>query len=258
MTDAEIKTEIRDYGFPTCLEDTDIDGAIRWVIRQIRDRYPVMAVGYFNLVACQQIYDLFNTVPDVATSQGVFPGGLRVYELLMPGGGFGASSDAVFGIAPYLQSGGGFLAPFSFGRFSFNTPGDWFIWDADWAAIAHRFNPGAFEQLTDLDGSPLRVLSVPNSACPAFLRFTRNRTEAEIRRENESAFLTLVEARCSDTVSNKFYLGAGVSFGELIRDDGRTAAHYEKEAQRKYLEGWEQFEALRNDQISPAQRSHGP
>lgn len=257
--DDVIIEEIRGLGLPSCLLDTDILTAVRWVIREIRDLYPVMAVGYFTLVACQRIYDLFNPVRDDATSQGLFPGGQRVFEVLLAGDSLGGGTD-VFGIAPYLQGTGGFF-PMLGGpsRYSFNTPGDWVIWDQDWAALAHRFNPGRFEQLTDLDGAPLRIFSnISDASCPAFLRFTRPRSDAEIRAENQSAFLTLVEARCCDTVANKFYLAAGVTFGEVLRDDGRTASHFELEAKRKYEQGWARFDALRNEQVAAVERSHGP
>ena len=259
MLNAEIIARIRRLGYPTCLQDDDIEGAIEWVLLELKEVYPVMIFGFFNLVACQQVYDLFNPVPDVATSQGVFPGGQRVYEVLVPSSSLTGDQN-IFGIAPYLQGG---LLVFpglpNFGAdYSFNTPGDWIIWDADWAAVAHRFTPNAFEQTSDLDGAPVRVFPVPQDACAAFIRYTRFRTEQELRQENESAFFTLVEARSCDTLANKFYLGAGISFGDLLRDDGRTAAHFEKEAQRKYAEGWSKFDSLRNEQISPVQRSHGP
>jgi len=257
MTNQEIIEEIREFGYPTCLLDSEIEAAIRWVVRQIKFDYPVMAYGYFPLVAGQRIYDLFNPVLFTETSQGLFPEGLRVYEVLLPGDDFG-TDGGVFGVAPGLQGWPWGGLPGFPGNWSFNTPGDWLIWDADLAAAFHRFRPSNFEQVTDLNAAPLRLFECPDASCPAFIRFTRWRTEAEIRKEDDSWFWTLVEARCCDTLANRFYLGAGVSFGELIRDDGRTAAHYEKEAQRKLAEGWAIYEAHKNEAISPAQRSHGP
>lgn len=256
MTNEEIIEEIRAYGLPDCLTDAEILGAIRWVVRRIKFDYPVIAYGYFDLVAGQRIYDLFNPVRHDLTSQGLFPEGLRVYEVLLPGGDFAAGN--VFGLAPYFQ-GPGLAGPFGFpDSWSWNTPGDWVIWDQNWAAAFHRFNPSEFEQVTDLDRAPVRLFQCPDTSCPAFIRFSRYRTEAEIRREDDSWFLTLVEARCLEVLGNTFYLGAGVSFGETFRDDGRTAAHYAKLAREKFTEGWEIYQAHKNEAIAAVQRSHGP
>lgn len=257
MTNETIIQEVRDYGLPDCLTDVQILSAIRWVVRRIKFDYPVIAYGYFNLVAGQRIYDLFNPVRHDATSQGLFPEGLRVYEVLLPGDG-ALGSGNVFGLAPYFQGsglGGPWLWP---DAASFNTPGDWVIWDADWAAALGRFRPSNFEQVTDLNGAPVRLFTCADAACPAFLRFSRWRTETEIRKEDDSWFLTLVEARCLETLGNTFYLGAGVSFGETLRDDGSTARHYAKLAREKYAEGWEVYQAHRNEALSPVQRSSGP
>lgn len=257
MTNKEIIQEVREYGLPDCLTDTEILSAIRWVVRRIKFDYPVIAYGYFTLVADQRIYDLFNPVPFAATSQGLFPEGLRVYEVLLPGSG--ALGDGnVFGVAPFLQ-GTGLDGSFGFpSAWSFNTPGDWVIWDQDWAAALSRFNPSHFEQVTDLNGAPLRLFTCPDASCPAFIRFSRWRTEAEIRKEDDSWFLTLVEARCLESLGNTFYLGAGVSFGETLRDDGSTARHFAKLAREKYAEGWAIYEAHKNEALSPVQRSSGP
>lgn len=255
MTDQEIRDEVRSLGYPADLEDAEIDAAVRHVLRDIKFEYPVMVLGVFNLVACQQDYDLFNPVPFPETSQGVFPGGLRAYELLRTGVSDVSGLD-VFGIAPWFQ--GTFPWPGTLRGNSFYTPGDWTIWDSDWAAWMGRFVPQEFEQLSDLSGAPIRIYPVPSDSCAAILRFTKARTEAEIRDEDESWFLKLVEAQSARIIANKLSLCAGISFAEAIRDEGKTAAYWEREAGRLREEGWSMFNARRRDQISPAQRSHGP
>lgn len=254
MTNGQIIDEVRGLGYPSNLLDSEIEAAVRYVLRDIKYEYPVMVVGFFNLVACQQVYDLFNPVVNTATSQGVFQGGIRAYELVWSNDLSGDNVN-VFGLAPVLQGGSivGFPA-----KYSFFTPGDWVLWDLDWAALAHRFSPGEFEHVNDLIGSPIRIYPVPQGACRAFLRFTKYRTEQEIRDEDESWFLKLVEAQCCRTLAQKFSLCAGISFAEAIRDDGKKLAFWSNQARERREEGWKLFYAHRRDQISPVQRSGGP
>ena len=208
MTNQEIIASIRLSGFPDNLLDAEIEEAIRFVLREIKFEYPAVVLGTFTTVACQQVYDLFNPVPFVATSQGVFPAGLRALELLSPGSG-GSFDTYVFSIIPLIQGGS-----YSFGlglQGSFHTPGDWVLWDSAIAAWAHRFAPGLFEHVSDLPGAAIKVYPVPQTACQALLRFTRPRTEAEIRGEDEAWFLRLVEARCCRTLAGKLSLCAGMT-----------------------------------------------
>jgi hypothetical protein len=255
MTNEQIIEAIREGGYPDNLLDSEIVGAVKYVLRDLKFEYPVMLGGFFDLVPCQQVYDLFNTVPDAATSQGVFPGGLRAYELVWTNN-LSGDNLSVFGLAPILQGGAPILGLPS--TWSFYTPGDWVLWDQDWAALIHRFSPGEFEHLDNRPGSPIRVFPVPQGACRAFVRFTKPRTEAELRDEDESWFLKLVEARCCRVLARTFSLCAGITFAEALRDDGKLLRHWEQEAKDLEEQGWELFNARRHEGVWPAQRSHGP
>lgn len=237
MTNEEILQSIRGSGYPDDLTDAEISEAIGSALLRVKYQYPLMVAGLFNLVEDQQVYDLFNPVRHEATQQGLFPAGLWVYEVLIEGSGQ-LSLQNVFGVAPWLQ--GGALWTGLTHSFSFNTPGDWVIWDLNWAAFAHRFSEVTFEHTESRYGSPIRLLSVPQCAEGlALVRFTRFRTVTELQQEDEDWFFSFVEMYCCRTVANKFSLSAGTKVGE-IADTGATVRYWrdlarETEAEAKAL-----------------------
>lgn len=257
MTNAQIVEELRESGYPSNLTDGEIETAIHYVIRELGKKHPLMVLGAFNLVACQQDYDLFNPVPYPATSQGVFPHGLRVYDLVVTGAG-GEGDVSEFGLAPWLQSGGGgpWLGITSY--YSFYTPGDWVIWNSDWAALRGQFAAGEFEHVNDQPGSPIRVYPVPDSGCVALVQFTRTRTIDQIRNEDHSWFIKLVEGRACRILANKISFCAGVSFGEVVKNDGKTLRYWDDKAKEFWSEGWALYDRNRHEQIASVQRSDGP
>jgi hypothetical protein len=256
MNDAEIIAELRESGYPSNLTDAEIETAIEYVIRELGKRHPLMLLGAFPLIACQQDYDLFNPVEYLPTSQGLFPGGLRAYELVIAGDGGDGDPD-VFGLAPRLQSGGGpWLGITSY--YSFFTPGDWVIWDQDWSALSGRFAAGEFEHVNDAPGSPIRIYPVPQGGCSVILQFTRARTLDQIRNEDHSWFIKLVEGRVAHVLANKISFCAGVSFGEVVKNDGSTLRYWRDQAKDLWAQGWAIFERNRHEQIASVQRSDGP
>ena len=254
MTNEQIIAELRSTGLPSDLTDAQIEAAITWVLRRIKNEYPLMVVGLFTSVVKQQVYDLFNPVRDETTQQGVFPGGLRVYEITWSANNSGTTLD-VFGLAPLLQ--GFSLLPGTIYRNTFYTPGDWVIWDLNWSAFMRRFAPNEFDNLTNALGSPIRIYPVPTCASPILAKFTFSRTLDQIMNEDEDWFFALVESRCYLGLANIFSLSAGTKVGE-IADNGKTVAYWQDMSREKWNDGWAWFERRRLDIIHPATRSHGP
>lgn len=236
MTDEQIRAAIRNLGYSADLTDAEINEGIASTLRRVKFEYPLMVAGLFTTVADQQVYDLFNPVRHATTQQGLFPEGLWVYEVL--GGAAGLGLDlSVFGIAPWFQ--GVALAPGLTYPYSFNTPGDWMIWDLNWSAYAHRFSTVSFEHTESRYGAPIRLSPVPQCAELALVRFTRFRTVAELQQEDEDWFFHYVEGSCCRTLANKFSLSAGTKVGE-IADTGGTVKYWrdlakETEAEAKAL-----------------------
>src|SRR5690242_13770811 len=124
MTDNEILASIRLKGFPSApdLADTEIEEAIATVKRDLQYKYCLNTYGTFLTKVNQQVYDLFNSVSDPTTSQGVFPNGLAVIELVWSPVA-GEDDLSLFGIAPFLV--GQSILPGDISVYSFNTPSDW-------------------------------------------------------------------------------------------------------------------------------------
>lgn len=253
MTDTEVKAKVRLKGFPASasLLDTEIQEAIEDTRRQIKSIYRMLTYGTFTLIAYQQVYDLFSSVPDAATSKGVFPAGIRVIDLIWNPVDAGGSLS-VFGIAPFLQ--GMTLMPGEITTNSFTTPSDWTIWDSNWAEFVRRFGMQPFENVENRPGSPIRVYPRPTSECTAFLRYERYRTNDEMMTEDEDWYLDLIESHCAQTVSNKLKAVAGTKIGAMAHD-GKSALYWEKYAEKKEREGLEKFDAHKYENINPAQRS---
>lgn len=242
MNDLEILDSIRNSGFPESpdLTDQEILNAIASVQMDLRYDYQQISFGLFTLNPNQQVYDLFSTTADVATSKGVFPGGVAVLELIWGAGTCGQDSIDVFGMAPWLQM--GTLLPGGVSLFNFNTPSDWAIWDANWTAFTQRFGSQFFEHTTNAPGSPIRIFPLPTTTQTAWVRYKKYRalTEFQSTREDESSFITLVEANCCRVVARKLRMTAGTTIGSL-KDDGKSALYWDTEANRKQREGQEYF-----------------
>lgn len=255
MTNEEIIETIRDSGYPDDLTDTEINKAIERALRDLKSEYPLIVGGSFTTVQDQRVYDLFNLVFDEPTRQGVFPGGLRVHDLVY--GNFGCDSGSganIFGLAPFFQSFA--IFPVSGFRGSFFTPGDWTLWDLDWAALQNRFSPMDWEHTESRYGSPIRLLShFPAAGTVVLVQFSKPRTLETLQEEDPSWFLLFVEAQCCTTLANKFSCAAGVEF-QGVKDTGITRAHWMTEARRKNDEAWRMFEKRKIDGIRSERRWH--
>jgi len=254
MTNEEIQESIRLKGYPDDLADAEIIEAINHALRELKYEYPLIVYGTFHTVQNQFIYDLFNPVEDVATQQGVFPGGLRAFDLVWNSQGSGQSLD-IFGTAPLLQ--GLSIIPNSYTRNSFYTPSDWSIWDMNWSAFMHRFNPMDWEHIESRPGSPIRLYGGTTLDCglPVYVRYSVARRLEDLQNEDPSWFLMMVEAQCCFTLANKFSCAAGVEF-QGVKDSGILRAHWATEARRKLEEGWKTFEKRKIDGIRAERRWH--
>lgn len=241
MTEADILAEVRDSGFPCApdLSDTEVYQAIAKVKRDLRDAYPLSTFGTFTLYPDQQVYDLFNSVQDLSISQGVFPDGRTVLELVWNPGEIDAS-QSIFGLAPFLQ--GLTIMPGEVTVYSFSTPSDWWIWDRNWGSWVQRFGPQTFEQVENRPGAPIRIYPVPKCEQTAVARYQKFRDPETFltTAESESAFATLVKANCAYVVHRKLNAVAGVTIGTL-KQDGKSALYWKAEGDRLYKEGWEIF-----------------
>lgn len=255
MTNEEIETALREGGFPDDLTTDEVSGAIRYVEQNLKFDYPLIVMGTFVTVACQQIYDLFNPTFDETTQQGALRGGLRAYEMV-GGGSLSLSPSDPFGIAPLLQA--DLLYPWSPVNSSFYTPGDWVIWDSDWAAFTARCSTVHFEHVDNRPSSKVRIMPVPTCAERVLVVYTVPRTKEQIRGEDEDWFLKFVEARCAQTLARKYALCAGIQIGGVIRDEGKTAAFWEKEAKRAFETAMAAYERRKHEGLHPAMRSHLP
>jgi hypothetical protein len=253
MDDTAIIGAIRLKGYPSApsLDDTEITEAVQEILRQLKPKYPVETYGLFTAVAGQQVYDLYNAVLDAATQQGVFPGGLRTIEIVWSPSGL-SSNDSVFGIAPFLQ--GMTLMPGGLSVYTFATPTDWWIWDANWSSFVNRFGSQPFEHVNNLPGAPVRIFPVPGGGEPVFVRFTRARTEAELRADDDSWFLTLVQSECAYTIHRKLNAVAGTKIGTLSQD-GKSALYWKTEGDRLAMKGWKEFETRQYTTGSAVMRS---
>jgi len=253
MDNIMIIAAIRNKGYPASpsLLDAEITEAINEVLRQLASRYPVETYGYFTAVGGQQVYDLFNAVLDASTQQGVFAGGLRTVEVVWSPSGL-SSNDSVFGIAPFLQ--GMTVVPGGFSVYTFATPNDWWMWDANWSSFVNRFGAKPFDQVTNLPGSPIRVFPVPSGGETVYVKYVRPRTETELRADDDDWFLVLVQAECAFTLARKLFSVAGTRIGQLAQD-GKSALYWKTEGDRLTKRGWETFEARRYTTGSAVQRS---
>lgn len=253
MTDTEVKAKIRLKGYPasSSLSDNEIQEAIDSARREIKSMYKMQTYGTFTLHPNQQVYDLFNSIAIPTTSQGAFPTGIRVMDLIWNPVDV-SGSLSVFGIAPFLQ--GITLLPGEITTYSFSTPSDWWIWDSNWAEFVRRFGSRQFEHVENRPGSPIRVYPVPGSEQTAFIRYERYRTDSEMQTEDEDWYLDLIESGCAYTVSNKLKPVAGTKIGSMAHD-GKSALYWEKYGDRKHEQGMAKFEAHRYDNACAAQRS---
>lgn len=230
LTNADIRNKLRGQGFPdsTDLPDASYDEAIGEAERRVQWDYPLETYGLFQTVAQQQVYDLFNPVLDNNTQQGVFANGLRALEMVASPGSDDASTD-LFGITPFLQ--GMNIIPGEITSFSFNTPTDFWIWDANWAQFVKRFSFQGFEHVESRPGSPVRIFPVPHSCYRVFTRYTRARTLTEVRDENEQAFFLFCKAEVAKMAARKYRAAAGITVGPY-KDDGKTALYWGQEADK--------------------------
>jgi len=253
MDDTSIIAAIRKKGYPSApsLADDEITEAIQEILRQLKPQYPLETYGLFTAVGGQQVYDLFNSVLDASTQQGVFPGGLRAIEIVWSPGGL-ASTQSVFGIAPFLQ--GMTMLPGGLSVYTFATPNDWWMWDANWASFVNRFGAQPFEHVNNLPGSPVRLFPVPGGSEKVFVRYQAARTEAQLRADDEDWFLTLVQSECAYTIHRKLNAVAGTRIGTLAQD-GKSALYWKTEGDRLAKKGWENFERRHYTTGSAVERS---
>lgn len=254
MSNEEITDSIRLSGYPDDLADNEIGEAIKHTLRELRAEYPLILYGSFLTVQDQFIYDLFNPVLDVATQQGVFPGGMRAHELVWSGTNLESTSN-IFGLAPWLQNFS--ILPGGYMQNSFYTPSDWVIWDQNWAALKERFSPMDWEHTESRYGSPIRLFSGPciNSGTHVLIQFSKARTLDDLQNEDPSWFLMMVEAQCCFTLANKFSCAAGVEF-QGVKDTGILRAHWETQARRKNEEALRTFEKRKIEGLSSGRRWH--
>ncbi len=254
MTTAEVKAALRGSGFPDDLTDAEIEEAERWVLRRLKLDYPQVLYGLFETRKDQQIYDLFNPVENQATQQGLFPGGLRVHELIWNSCNVGTTLD-VFGIAPLIQ--GLAFTPGTSYRSSFYTPGDWVIWDLNWGAFLKRFSPMDFEHVDSRLGAPVRLWPKPQDVQKVVTKFSRPRTEAQLRSENEDMFFTYVESRAAHCLAKLYSFCAGTVIGP-VQDLGKTLKFWHDYAKERQMEAVEILEKHRRENLYPALRSPLP
>lgn len=253
MTNEEIINSMRQLGYPDDLLDSEIEESIAWAIRRANTKYPMMVLGTFTTVACQQVYDLFNPVYFPDTRQGLFPGGLWVYELFGATQGSGGDLD-VFGIAPLIQ--GLSIVPGTISRMNLYTPGDWVLWDLNWSAFMHRFAELQFDQLEGRYGAPVRIYPVPTTEQQVLIRFTMPRTVDNLTPQDDDWFFHLVEANACQLLANKFSLSAGTKVGD-VADTGKTAEYWRKLAKDNQDEAGIILEERARISVHPATRSHG-
>jgi hypothetical protein len=197
------------------------------------------------------VYDLFSSTLDVATQQGVLAGGLRAIEITWSPGGY-TDGDSVFGIAPFLQ--GMTFVPGGVSVYTFATPNDWWIWDANWASFVNRFGSQPFEHTNNDAGSPVRIMPTPSGGEKVFIRYQKGREEAALRVLNASAFLTLVQSECGFVLHRKLNSVAGTRIGTLAQD-GKSALYWKTEADRLAKKAWADFGSRQYTTGSAVQRS---
>ncbi len=255
MTNAEILASIRTRGYPADpdLADSEVTEAITGVQRDLMYEYPLQTTGMFTVNANQAVYDLFNPVQNLALSQGVFPGGLSLLELIWSPAGT-TQGLSVFGIAPFLQ--GMTILPGEISVYSFNTPSDWWQWDANWDSFVNRFGAQPFKHLQNIPGSPIQVYPSPTDTQLAYARYKKYRDPLSFQTsaEDESSFLMLVEAQVCFTLSRKLKMVAGAQLGRVKASD-KPALYYQMEGERKYNEGWSAFRRHYYEIGSAVQRS---
>jgi hypothetical protein len=253
MTDLEIVAAIRNKGYPSSpsLADAEISEGVAEVLRQLKSRYPLETYGLFTAVGGQQVYDLFSATPDTTVQKGIFPGGLRAIEIVWSPSGL-SSNDSVFGIAPFLQ--GMTVVPGGFSVYTFSTPNDWWMWDANWSSFVNRFGAQPFEHVNNLPGSPVRLFPVPAGGENVFVRFQQARSETELRADDDDWFMTLVASECAFTLARKLNAVAGTKIGTLSQD-GKSALYWKTEGDRLAKRGWETFSSLHYTTGSAVQRS---
>jgi len=241
MTNDNILDAVRGRGYPADpdLTDDEIIESINGVQRDLMYHYPIQKSGMFTIYANQSVYDLFNPVQNLSVSQGVFPGGVSVLELIWSPAGT-TQGLSVFGIAPFLQ--GLTILPGEISVYSFNTPSDWWQWDANWDSFVNRFGAQPFQHVQNIPGSPIRVYPAPTDTQMAFARYKayRDPTTFQTSAEDESSFLMLVEAHCCWTVARKLKMVAGARLGRLTASE-KPALYWQMEGDRMYALGMKTF-----------------
>lgn len=241
MTNSDIITAIQSRGYPADPDLTvvEITEAITGVQRDLQYAYPLSTYGTFSVNANQAIYDLFNPVQNLAVSQGVFPGGLSLIELVWSPAGT-TQGLSVFGIAPFLQ--GMTILPGEVSVYSFQTPSDWFQWDSNWDTFVTRFGAQPFRHLNSQPGSPVMLFPAPTDTQLAWARYKKYRDPLTFQTsaEDESSFLQLVEAHCCWTVSRKLKMVAGATLGP-IKASQFPALYWQMEGDRLYALGMKTF-----------------
>lgn len=252
MTNQEIIDQIRISGYPMDLLDPEIAGAIESVLRDLRAAWPLEQYGSFTTVQDQQVYDLFNPVVDSALQQGVLPGGLRVIELVSLGGA-GCGDLDVFGITPLLQAAsfGSYMIPFNGQAF---LPGDYILWDSFWTGYVSRFGTFWFETVESRPGSPIRIAPTPQTDHMLLVRYTRFRTDAQLREDDPSMFLAFVEASCCDVLANKYAATAGMKW-EQTQDSGKSLQYWVERGDKFKEEGRCFLDMHKFEHTNPALRS---
>lgn len=246
LTDAEIIARMRNRGISSDLDDAEIEEAIADWTDHVNSLYPLEALGEFQTVAGQQEYDLFGTGMPL-------DGGFQVLELYNRTDGSDLSLD-VFGLAPLIQG----FAPGLFPlvgetSYVFNVPGDFLIADRLWSAFRKRFGTLEFIHKENRNGTPILITPVPCSACTVMVRYTKARSDDEVR-EDTNLLLLGVESRCLEFLARKYALAAGVRIGDH-EDRGKTADLYLKMAEKAILKADAGLDERFGSLISAASRS---
>lgn len=240
MTNSEIYEAIGLGGFPMKhLSVAEGDNAIQRALDWVKLGFPKQAIGTFDTVAGQQIYDLFGI-------GGPFEGGTQLIELFAPGAASGVSSTS-------LQL--GFQGLYGSSNFNSHYPSDLILDEIDWNMWRRRFGSIDFQLLSGVDGGPILIVPTPQSVQTYTARYYTNRTEAEIRSEVPEWFLLVVEAYCALVLARKFSLSAGTRIG-LNLDNGKTMQFWKEEAESLFLKATNEAPfVISNHDEALAQRS---
>lgn len=246
LTDAEVRTKLRNRGISADLDDDEVDQAIAAWIEYVQIQRPIQVYGTFDTVISQQEYDLFG-------AGGPLEGGLEVLEIIGSPEVLDQGLD-IFGVTPLLQNLGlGFGPPFNRDNYVFNVPGDFMINDRVWAAYRERFGITRFHVKESRMGSPIKIEPIPSSVKTLVVRYTRQRTDDEARAD-DGVLMAGAEWRALDILATKFALSAGTKIGDH-EDKGTTARLFRDLADRAEKFAKELLDSRFPTTISAVERS---